>query len=603
MGPGVAGIEHVIVLVLENRSFDHLLGHLDHTAGDAFDGTAGHPELGNFLDPKTTTSTWYPVTDEATYTFPVDPDHEHFAVLEQLRTIGDRRNTGFVASYVHKALDTDLNENRRVMLRTWGRRLIVGGVGVGVLTWFWEPVVAGVALVVAVLGLVGVVATRSRRVTAAQEHQAEQVAPAIMAGFTPDKVPVLSTLALEFAVCQCWFASVPGETWPNRNFFHSATSSGSTDIELGFYEDRTIFENLDREWRERPRPGRAWHVYYGQFPPQVFFFTYVLERSIDHTGGLQDLLDDIDHGRLPAYSFVEPHHGLLGRQPSCSQHPGNNLTASRGVDFRSGERLVAEIYRHLQQHPDVFDKTVFVVTYDEHGGTYDHHHPPHTVAPESEHDTWSRRLMRWLSARRYPAGFDFQRLGPRVPAVVISPWIPRATLDSTVRDHSGVPATVRELFAPTAGFLTRRDRHAATFESLLTLDQPRRAPELPTLDDELHALGNPPLFPGDPSLPLDAPAPTAPSSAFDWQLVDLTHAIHAGTVAPAAQDPAGTRAALHAREPGAATPALRRRRIRPLRRQRLRAQDTSTLHQLLADTETALGAMAAEAGVTGPTTP
>ena len=141
MGPGVAGIEHVIVLVLSRTDRSIICsGHLDHPAGERFDGTAGHPELGNFLDPQTTTSAWYPVTDEATYTFPVDPDHEHFAVLEQLRAIGDRRNTGFVASYVHKALDRARNENRRVMLHTWARRLIVGGVSVGVLTWFWQPV-------------------------------------------------------------------------------------------------------------------------------------------------------------------------------------------------------------------------------------------------------------------------------------------------------------------------------------------------------------------------------------------------------------------------------------------------------------------------------
>src|SRR5437868_4132599 len=100
--PGIGVVEHVVVLVLENRSFDHLLGHLDHPAGDQFDGTIGHPELGNHLQPSLTTSRWYPATDEATYTFPVDPDHEHYAVLEQLRRIGDRRNTGFVASYVHK---------------------------------------------------------------------------------------------------------------------------------------------------------------------------------------------------------------------------------------------------------------------------------------------------------------------------------------------------------------------------------------------------------------------------------------------------------------------------------------------------------------------
>ena len=355
-----------------------------------------------------------------------------------------------------------------------------------------------------------------------------------MAGFTPDKVPVLSTLALEFRGVPALvlvgarrdLAEPQLLPRPRRHRAAPTSSSASTKTAPS---SRTSTAN----GASVPRPDRAWHVYYGQFPPQVFFFTYVLERSIDHTGGLQDLLDDIDHGRLPAYSFVEPHHGLLGRQPSCSQHPGNNLTArAGGVDSRSGERLVAEIYRHLQQHPDVFDKTVFVVTYDEHGSL-----PTTTTRPaRGRTRVRARHLVSPTHALAVGTALS-RRL--RLPA----PRATRARRGHLAVDPAGNPRQHRAgpfgssgdragLFAPTAGFLTRRDRQAATFESLLTLDQPRRAPELPTLDDELHTLGNPPLFPGDPSLPPDAPAPPAPSSTFDWQLVDLTHAIHTGTVTP-----------------------------------------------------------------------
>ena len=509
-----ARIAHVIVLVLENRSFDHLLGHLDHPS-PAFDGVGRDSTIGNYLRPRDTTSTFYPPTDTAQFTVPVDPDHEHYAVMGQIAAVGTRTNTGFVASYVHKALDTARGENLRAMLHTWARRVLLGALlAVAVLLvvdWEWALAFA----VLAVVAVVGLFATRTRPVTAAQEQKAEAVAGAIMAGFAPEKLPVLSTLAKEFALCQRWFCSVPGETWPNRDFFHAATSSGSTDIEFGFIPDRTVFETLDRA-------GSSWNVYYGQLPPQVFFFTYVLQRSIDHSGSLQDLLDDIDHERLPAYSFVEPHHGLLGKRPSSSQHPGNNIAGkSDGSDFRAGERLIAEIYEHLRARPSLFEKTVFVVTYDEHGGTYDHCPPPATLAPGSGHDTWIRRITRWLSARRYPLGFDFRRLGPRVPCVIVSPWIPAGTLDNVVRDHASIPATLRRLFARDAKPLTRRDRHAPTIEHLLDLTSPRRGDALPDLTDAARSLGNPPLFPDDQP---DA-APTPPASRFDWRLAE-THTGH-----------------------------------------------------------------------------
>jgi phospholipase C len=579
----VPPVEHVIVLVLENRSFDHMLGHLDHPSPD-FDGVRADEMLGNYLRPRDVTSAWYPATDAAGYTFPVDPDHEHYAVLGQFAAIGTRTNTGFVASYVHKALESARNENRRALLHAWARRVVFGALIAALLLmlagWWWV-LAAGI---VAVLALVGFFLTRARPVTPDQEHNAEAVAGAIMDGFAPAKVPVLCTLAKEFALCQRWFCSVPGETWPNRNFFHAATSSGSTDIELGFYRDRTIFETLDRA-------GSSWKVYYGQLPPQVFFFSYVLERAIDNSGSLHDLFDDIDNDRLPAYSFVEPHHGLLGKRPSCSQHPGNNITdKTDGSDFRAGERLIAEIYQHLKARPTVFEKTIFVVTYDEHGGTYDHRQPPATVAPGSEHDTWTRQLMRWLSARKYPFGFNFRRLGPRVPCVVVSPWIPPGTLDQQVRDHASIPATLRRLFAPDAPPLTRRDRHAPTIHQLLTLATPRGDGALPDLTDAVASLGNPPLFPDDQA---DV-TPSQPESRFDWQLTNLTHAIYDGTVKPAAQKPEATRNALRAPAAGKAVGSLRRRRVGAQRKRRVRTMSPDQLRKVLDETEFWLGAMAAE---------
>ena len=589
--PGADALEHVIVLVLENRSFDHILGHLPHP-DPAFDGTAGH-DYANRLDPADPRGTRYPVTDDAHYEIHTDPDHEHLAVMAQLAGVGDETNTGFVASYLHKELDTEVGGSARAFRHVWARRIAVAA-GVAAVPLFVWNLAAGIAsLAVSAAAVAGFLATRPKSPTPAQLVEAEAHVGEIMAGFAPDRVPVLSRLASEFGVCQRWFSSLPGETWPNRNFFHAASSSGSTDIELGFYEDPTIFERLDHEWEQEPRTGRPWHVYYGQFPPQVFFFTYVLERSVDHTSGLEALLADIRADRLPAYAFVEPHHGLLGRTPSCSQHPGNNLVGSGGHDFRAGERLVGEIYGALRATPEVFGKTVLLVTYDEHGGTYDHVSPPAAVAPGEIHDTWTRRFTRWATARTFPR-YDFRRLGVRVPAIVISPWVPAGHLDATDRDHSCVPATLRSRFAPGQEPLTARDAHAVPFDALLSLPAPRPVASLPDLGAEMAALGNPPLFAGESSA---APAPGAPSqteptTGFGWQLIDLTRAIHRGTVEPvlAAQ-------ATPDRSPSAPAPTreakVTRTRIVP-GRERSRRRSPQDLHQLLDETEFVLGAIAAD---------
>jgi phospholipase C len=373
---------------------------------------------------------------------------------------------------------------------------------------------------------------------------------------------------------------VPGETWPNRNFFHAGSSSGSVDIELGFYRDRTIFQILDKA-------KKTWRVYYGQFPPQVFFFPYVLEHSIESSGSLLNLFNDLEQSNLPSYSFVEPHHGLLHQRPSCSQHPGNNIEdKDDGSDFRAGERLIAEIYQRLAANDDLFRKTVFVVTYDEHGGLYDHRRPPPSIAAGKRQDTLSRRLVRWLEARRFPMNFDFRRLGPRVPCLVISPWVSAATLDRRVHDHTSIPRSVRKLFAPHARFLSLRERRAPTIESLLTLRRPRTraggpAPTtdpcdrpLPDLARAIHQVGNPPLFADEAS----EPAAQRPSVSFEWDLLALTDAIRRRTVpSPGTQ--------LVADRPS-------RRRVGLLRPRRLQAKSTEELAQLHRDTEFTLGVMA-----------
>jgi phospholipase C len=153
-------------------------------------------------------------------------------------------------------------------------------------------------------------------------------------------------------------------------------------------------------------------------------------------------LRDVADGTLPAYSFIEPNHGY-GAGEGNSQHPGNNTI--KGDSFIAGEQLMAQIYNALVANPGLFAKTLFLVTYDEHGGFFDHC-PPHRVA----------------SPDRYVdrSGFDFSWSGVRVPAVAVSPLIEAGTVDPTFYDHATIPAMVRRQFAPAADPLTRRDAEA-----------------------------------------------------------------------------------------------------------------------------------------------
>jgi len=150
-------------------------------------------------------------------------------------------------------------------------------------------------------------------------------------------------------------------------------------------------------------------------------------------------------------------------------------------DFTRAEALVAGIYEALRSNPAVFERSVLLVTYDEHGGLYDHVGPPTEVpAPGSEPEPGLLDQLMGLLLRPKASSFDFTMLGVRVPAIVISPYVAPTTVDATPRDHASVPATLRAIFAPAQAPLTKRDEWAQPFHTMLSLDQPR-AGDLPDL--------------------------------------------------------------------------------------------------------------------------
>jgi len=467
-------IQHVVVLMLENRSFDHLLGFLDHPSPE-FPGLtpAAHA---NPVDPADRGSRQVAVTPDAGYSLPVDPPHSHKSALEQmgLTGTGRARMNGFVSAYERKASgheERPVIHVRRLeglvlaaagavsaltarfggrLRRLWALVFVALGAGLSTVLWRWKKSVEKVEVV-------------------------EGVGPEIMKCLAPDKIPVLGTLARDFAICTRWHCSVPGETWPNRNFLHSATSDGTVDIEIGLYESPTVFERLESA-------GADWRVYHdGRAHLWAFQNTWLGDR-IANWFAFGEFERHVAADDLAAYTFIEPNH--QGPR-SNSQHPGNNVRPQPdSTDFERGERLVASIYEALRRNPQVFEKTLFLVTYDEHGGLFDHEPPPRAPAPaplNRRRISLTRRFVSWF-IERDTVRFTFRTLGARVPTIIVSPWIDAATLDDRLYDHASVAATLRLLFAPDAKPLTRRDAAANTFEHLVNgRSTPRTGGDLPDL--------------------------------------------------------------------------------------------------------------------------
>jgi phospholipase C len=504
----VAEIEHVVVLMLENRSFDHLLGYLPHP-DPAFDGLGG---AGVFTNPGWAGGPPVAASPDAKVVLPFGPDHSHDAVMEQLAPdrAGNPTNQGFVTSYERKGRGLDPPQ--------------FGGL-LGPLANWWLSRSAGSAQPVTGRG------------------------PLAMACQPPGQMPVLGRLASEFAVCTRWFCSVPGETWPNRNFAHAATSDGETAIQIRPYTNRTIFEVLEDN-------GADWRIYHDD-TPQVWAFPALWDTPERHAKWfpLDHFTRHVAAGELTAYTFIEPNHRpplhTLDHDPligipdvSNSQHPENNLVSNAAYDSFSltgdcdlarGERLIATVYEALRANPEVFGRTLLLVTYDEHGGLYDHVPPPTGVPSPGGAPSGVGRVQRALFYRKTRA-FDFTMLGPRVPAVVISPQVRAGTVDTGTYDHASIPATLRTLFAPGASPLTRRDAWAAPFHELASL--PAARTDLPDLSAHTGGL----------TTAVTAPAAAGPAAAAPRAVAEPGAATGPG----GAGEPAGPAELAGAGEPGGA---------------------------------------------------
>lgn len=410
-------ITHVFVVMLENHSFDNLF---------AMSGIPGIT-VATTADSNSYNGKTFPVQPVAPLSMPTDPAHEFLDVLEQLAGQGATypkgspyppvNNSGFVANYA-----TSTSGGPPPPPPDFGD---------------------------------------------------------VMACFaTSTQLPVLYQLATEFALCDQWFSSMPGPTWPNRLFAYGASSAGLdysppnseiVDWELpdhGFqfpngsifqaltkagvpyrlYNDTTGFPRNLSLYSEEPELGSA--------SGAVSVVSTLKGITLLDVHSLRHFASDLQGPYPYPYTFIEPHYGNMDNatyKGGSSHHP---MQGPYG-----GENLLAAVYAAIRKSP-YWNTSLLIINYDEHGGFYDSVLPGPAPAPGDNPKYGYNKF-----------GFTFEQFGPRVPAIIVSPLIPAGTVDHTLYDHASILKSAEQLFG--LGPLTQRDAAANSCLHLLSLTTPR----------------------------------------------------------------------------------------------------------------------------------
>jgi len=272
----------------------------------------------------------------------------------------------------------------------------------------------------------------------------------VMACFNHSSLSVLSSLALDYAVFDHWYASVPGPTFPNRLYATSATSHGFGDnsiLQTVFgWPQKSLFSAISES-------GHTWRTYSKEVPTALLLRDTRTLEAISNMRFYKSFLEDARAGTLPNFSWIDPSYFSSLGVPGDDQHPSHSVAA--------GEALLKEIYDTLRASPQ-WNSTLLIVTYDEHGGFHDHQAMPLTGIPNPD----------GLNATK--EHFSFERLGVRIPTVMASPWIKSGTVIHTAAgptptsqfDHTSLSATLKDLYG-FEGPLTKRDAWAVPFHTAL----------------------------------------------------------------------------------------------------------------------------------------
>ncbi len=372
-------IQHVIVLMLENRSFDQMLGCLQgsNSQVDGVDtANPGNPRQISWQPPGTPPPAPIVLSQQGgsddQQLAGHDPPHDYGDVILQI----GNANTGFLQSFGN--------------------------------------------------------AFPGASVAALQQ---------IMSYFELNTLTSLHTLAQNFLVCDRWFSSLPGPTWPNRFFVHSGTSKGHVDMSylptlLGDYDQTTFYDLLQNKV--------SWNIYYGDIP-QSLLLTHQREYADRYRHLAGDFLSDAagPAGNFPAYAFIEPNY--FGPNES-DQHPVHGVA--------NGEALIATVYNAIRANEELWKSTLLIVLYDEHGGFYDHVYPDPNRAD----------LGATVAPDQYTSAFKFDQLGVRVPAILVSPWLPKGVTHAKY-DHTSILHYAGAKWSLDLGALGMRVPQANGFEN------------------------------------------------------------------------------------------------------------------------------------------
>ena len=405
-------VEHIVVLMMENRSFDHMLGYLRLSGRrPELDGLQAemvnvyHDQGGKFPQYAGLSFGPHELLDTR-MTKAQDPPHGGSSVDKQLAS----DNGGFVQTYMDER----------------------GG--------------------------------------------PTEVHPADVMGYHTDRhLPVYDHLSEKFCVCDRWFSSVAGSTFPNRLYSMAGKAAGKRENEHPpIYHLPSFFRHLDGV------KGVSWATFVHDVTPLVWAvdndypFNHLLDEHVAWFDGHfrppyfgKTFIQRAAAGKLPSVSWIDPSFadlrtGLMRiiSPPSNDDHPPSDVSL--------GQALVLKVYDALASSPK-WAKTLLVITYDEHGGFFDHAPPP--LDPPDDNPK------------------VFTRYGVRVPTIVVSPLVGRRSFSHEIFDHTSIIKTILLRFARTGNTIPdmgKRVSNAQHLGVLLTEPKPR-PPETPELYRPLAA--------------------------------------------------------------------------------------------------------------------
>jgi phospholipase C len=367
-------IKHVVVLMLENNSFDRMLGCF-HPKVRGVD--AANPRVNTDVNGQ-------PYKQAPTTTTSVDPDpmHEVENVLLQIEQKQADDVPLPVPSFltrIKQCIARLLSRHRRLMpmAREYQGKFVLD------YSRAWKDT------------------------SKAQRRE-------IMGYYPKGMLYALHSLAEEFTICDQWFSSVPGPTWTNRFFVHSGTSLGwvkmpslTHDYEnMHDYSQETIYDMLEKK-------GKTWRIYCGDIPQSWALSRMWIPPFLHHYRLMHRFEQDVKapEADFPAYCFIEPAYYFP--HPN-DDHPHHNIM--------NGQKLIADVYNAIRQKEALWNSTLLVILYDEHGGFFDHLEPL-SATPPDEHQQ---------------ENFAFDRFGVRVPALLVSPWVDKGGVCEEKFDHTSL---------------------------------------------------------------------------------------------------------------------------------------------------------------------